>query len=189
MRGRSGGSAGLGLTTVVAAAALGLAGCGGSDAATAGATLPPISTPTSAATQSPSPDPSHLTKKQELAAAEATVRRYFLVLNALDRTMDADKLAALLTGDCKCRELVRSTRSYAAKDDHYIQRGRIERIGGDAAGGSAQVLVTYSATAGGVRTPTGEVINRTPPVSHAEIVFYLVHAGAKWLVSNIQELR
>lgn len=160
--------------------------CGGSGSSDAGRTLPPVastaSSPTADLTTS-----APLTRKQELAAAEAVVRRYFQVLNQLPNKMDAGSLGALLTPGCGCQKQVRSTRFYARRGGRYVQRGRIKSIGGRIESPSAaQVLVRFSATAGGVRMPDGRIVNRTPAIPDATDIFFLTSSEGRWRIAQIE---
>jgi hypothetical protein len=190
MRGLAGGRT-TAVTGVVAMLAVLLSGCGGSDVASAGRTLPPLSSEAAPMPSSDSPPPAgHLTRHQELMAAEATVRRYFAALNELPRDMEADKLAALLTAGCGCQKQVVSTRYYARRGGRFVQHGHIVSIGGTTQSPSTvAVLVRFSATAGGVKMPNGKVVNSTPAIPDATEIFTVVRSGSTWLIDSIETPR
>ena len=94
---------------LVAAGLVVLSAC--SSGGSAPRTLPPLSSTPAAVVSTPPPT----SKAAELAAVKAVVRRYYALLNAPTTVANANALAALMTADCKCREVVAATRHAARR--------------------------------------------------------------------------
>ena len=167
----------LGLGTMAAVLALGLAGCGGgSDKPRS---LPPLSTPTST---TPSTSPSQNPK----AAAMDAVRAYFHARNQLATDVEAVALQAVTTTDCACRALVRSARKLASEHRHYFGRAVItQMLPSTASATQVQLLVRYDSTAGGVRDDQGQVVSRDPAHHGVKQLFLVKLTAGKWRVAGI----
>lgn len=145
-------------------------------------TLPPLST-TPAASASTAPS----TQQDELAAATAVVRRYFAVVNALSRDMNAEALAQLMTPDCTCRQQVAAVRLAAERQEHYIDKATGLNLTASADGRTiVEVLVQYDASRGGLASASGKLISSSPPVRGVKRLFRLRFVNRTWLIYSIQ---
>jgi hypothetical protein len=184
----------LALTTVSASAAA----CGGGSSGPA--TLPALES--AAATPSPTasaasptappspttsaPTPPRNTRKAELAAATAVVRRYYSLLNAPTRASTANSLAALITSTCKCQEVVQSLRSAIRHREHYVGTGRLRAVRPRLnASTQAQVLVEFDSTAGGLVRSDGSFLVRTRAQRDVAESLSLVRQNAHWRIGLI----
>lgn len=150
--------------------------------------MPPIESST--ATPSTDPTSTHLTKKQELQAAEATVRQYFATVNELPARMNPRPLAALITSTCQCQAQVRAIKYYARRGEHFTQRAHVEAIKAVYDTPSlVEVLVRYSTPQGGVANSSGQMISETKAVRHQQNDFFVVPGGDGWLISKIEVIR
>ena len=149
-------------------------------------TLPALSTTPAAVTSTAPPT----SKAADLAAVKAVVRRYYALLNAPTTVENADALAALMTADCKCRRVADSTREVAQRGQHYF--GRITNLSmtpsldGD---NSADALVQYDYSAGGIRDSVGRVIARTEGRTGTLLSFHFSKRSGRWLISSVSQLR
>jgi ABC-type phosphate transport system substrate-binding protein len=168
------------------------AGCGGntqprslssgspSPSTPATATSSPSTSPTASST--PTTTGSAAVKKQ----LDATVRKYYDILNGLKSNMDADALAALFTKDCKCQKQVRSIRSVKADGNHYTQTYTIKNLApGVSDSNHGTVLVTLSETAGGIANANGKLLQRSSARKNYLRDFHLVKMGQGWLIDEI----
>ena len=171
----------LGAALFAALMCVGAVGCsGGSDSPQS---LPPISTtPAPSQTSAPSQSPK--------AAAVAVVREYFRARNALASDENADALAAITTRDCACRQLVRSARRLAAKNQHYFGQAKITQLlPTSATATEVQILVRYDSTPGGVRDADGTVISRDSAHHSVKQLFDVQFANGGWRVARIVLLK
>jgi hypothetical protein len=186
----------------IATVLVSLAACGGGSSGPA--TLPALSssvagpTPTATvaspvATPSPTtpPTPSgRATRKAELAAATAVVRRYYAIANELRTHMDAGALAMLFTRSCPCQQQVRAIRAAAARHEHYIDQARLNVLRPELEGtNTASVLVDFDAGRGGLATRSGRQVTSAPAKNHVRRVFRLERTGARWLIFEIDAVR
>lgn len=166
-----------------------LAGCGGS-ASSAPTSLPQLTKTPVATPASPSPSPTTVSKKAELAAAKAVVTRYYEVANGLRTRMDAPALAALMTTRCPCRAQVRAVRTAAQKGEHYIDHAHINELVPSGEGPTAAfVLVDLDASRGGLETSDGRIVTSAPPRKHIRRVFRLVNRNGNWLIDRIEAVK
>lgn len=166
-----------GLAALLAAAAIGIGGCSGSDEPR---TLPPLST-TPAATSS-----SVSSQQDELKAATAVVRQYFRLLSAETNNATAEALERLTTSDCACRRTARSIRAAAAKHERYVGSARIKQVV-PALDSHAQVevLLTYDSTPGGLIDSNGRYIERVSAVTGTTLNFYVVARNGGWVIRQV----
>jgi hypothetical protein len=179
----------------------------GSSAACSGgssgpATLPALSSsvatplPTASASPAASPSPvasataaTQRTRKAELAAVTAVVRRYFATVNDLHRTMNANELADEFTSACPCQAQVRAVRSAAAKHEHYIDHATVNALRPVLQDPShAQVLADYDSTSGGLVSRDGRRITTTRSEIHVRWNFELRRGNSVWRISSIEEI-
>ena len=166
---------------VAALLAVGAAGCNGSsDSPT---TLPPIST-TPAPTQTSAPPQS------PKDAVAAVVHDYYRLLNAASTLRNADSLARLMTPNCPCRRVVQATRSAARKSERYFGTNHIVSVTPTVdARDSAEALVQYDYTDGGIKDASGKVITRTQGRVGNLVRFILTRQAESWLIARIDILK
>lgn len=159
-------------------------GTGGSDRPR---TLPPISTtPAAAATSAGATDDESAT----LAAATAVVRQYFRLLNAETSIQNARQLVAITGAECDCRRVARSTLEVARQHQHYFGDGRVKSYTpSQISDGQVEVLVEYDYSDGGIRTDSGEVIERVAGRTGALLDFEVSWRGTDWLITQVVVVR
>jgi hypothetical protein len=145
-------------------------------------TLPSLSS-TPAAVTSPAPPTS---KAAELAAVKAVVRRYYMLINQLQRSMNADAIAELSTPQCPCRSFVSAIRSTASRGQRFFGHIEIVGLSADTDGPDyAEVLATYDSSAGGTETGAGKIVYRGRPHHGTVENFLLQKQHGVWLIVSI----
>ena len=165
----------------LALAAACLAGTAGCSGAAKPKTLPPIS-----ASPSPPPTPT----ATDLAQVEAVVRHYYALLNAPTSLVNARALAAIMTGDCSCRDVVRATEQAVAKNQHFFGTNSLRAVtpvlDSETA---AEALVTYDYTNSGLEDAHGRVVSSGPGRTGTTQNFRLIKSGSTWLIQAIIRVR
>jgi hypothetical protein len=163
-----------------------LAGCGGS-ASSAPTSLPQLTKTPVATPASPSPSPTTVSKKAELAAAKAVVTRYYSLLNAATTVQNATRIADLMVQGCSCLRVARSTRSVARKHHRYYGRTTVTARRANLDGPkSADVLVRYDYTDTGIETLSGRRLTHIEGRTDNQIDVRLQLIGGQWSISALE---
>jgi uncharacterized lipoprotein YmbA len=168
-------------------AALSLVACGSSSSAPK--SLPQLPNTTATPPASPSPTPTTLSKKAELAAATAVVKRYYSLLNAATTVHNASLIEDLMVKDCSCRRVAHSTSSVARQHKHYYGRTTVTALKPTLDGpGVADVLVRYDFTDTGIKTNSGRTLTHVDGRVDNQIDVRLALVNSQWLISELQVL-
>jgi hypothetical protein len=161
-----------------------LAGCGGSSSGPH--SLPPLSaTPTATTSASPSPTATD-SKQAELAAATAVVRRYYALLNNLSNRTDITSFTAIETAECSCRNFLQSLRMLQGRREHYFGTEHITALRAVVDDPiTAEVLISYDATKGGIASDAGKVVSTVPPIKGAALNYRLTSQGGQWRIFRV----
>jgi hypothetical protein len=158
-----------------AIAALSLVACGSSSSAPK--SLPQLPKTAVSPSASPSPTPTTLSKKAELAAARAVVEQYYALLNASTTLANANSLAQLMTSDCTCRSVVRSTVRAARHHERYYGKNHLQTAAPKLNGSVIDVLVLYSYTDGGLENAAGQHLSHAPGMKDVRFDFHVVRSA------------
>jgi hypothetical protein len=164
-----------------AAAALAVASmlCGCSGDPGQPQTLPSL---TASATAKPTATPS----MTDLEAATNVVRKYFSLVNSPTTPRTADALTHLMTPSCKCRRIPASMRVLVGRKEHYFGSSAVRKVSPNINGAtSADVLVAYDYTAGGIADDAGRVIARSIGRRAVNVDFRLKRQSDSWLIDRI----
>lgn len=164
----------------LAAAAAMVSGCSGGAQPAA---LPQLTiTPTPTATSTPG-------SESAVTAVKQVVRRYYGLLNSATTVANARALSELMTTDCKCRAVARSTRDIALKHERYFGVITVRNVLPHLqAVGYADALVRYDFTRSGIRTATGREITSYGGRRDATAAFNFRLQRGRWLISSITYL-
>jgi hypothetical protein len=174
----------LGYRSLCAAIALtAIAGCGSSSAAPKSLPQLPRSTPTAVV---PSPTPTATSKKAELAAVTNSVAHYFRLLSAPTNTSTVSELQDMVLPGCKCNQVVQSFRDALRRHQHYVGTAHITlaRPAYDSST-SAEVLVRFNASAGGLARADGSYVNQVSERRNIAENFYLRLQSTTWKIQQV----
>jgi hypothetical protein len=147
------------LLACAASLAMTLAACGGSSSAPK--SLPTLPTATDPAPTSASPTPAATSKKAELVAATAVVKRYFKLLESSTSTSTVMQLKAVVLPGCTCNQVVSSFRGAIRRHEHYVGTGHITLVRPVYDSSStAEVLIRFDSSSGGLAREDGSYVSR-----------------------------
>src|SRR5581483_2385472 len=114
----------------------------------------------------------------------------FDVVNHLRTDMDASLLSAIFAASCPCQAQVRAVRNAANKHEHYIDHASINALRATVdSPTSADALVDYNSSVGGIVDSSGRTITRTPAKQHIRWIFHLSNSGSGWRITGIDNLQ
>ncbi len=148
--------------------------------------LPTLSAPATAASQTPSASAS---PAASAAGVEAFIKSYYDEINRAIQSGQVSALRALSSPSCGCRQLA-----------DFIEHGN---GGPNVTGGRFTIVairthdfslslskaeVTYDVAAAVIRNGSGQVVRRLPPYNSAKDDISVVRQGDGWLIAEVVEL-
>jgi hypothetical protein len=100
--------------------------------------------------------------------------------------MDPAGFAAIFTKSCACRAQVRAVRRARAHGEHYIDQVHIIKLTPNLDGSrSADVLVSFNASAGGLVDGNNRRLTSAPAARGVHRDFELAKVDGVWLISRL----